>query len=410
MAERALTFSYTARDASGGRRCGEVEAVSEQEAIRQLRREGLVVTEIRLGKAPLDAETVLLKQASRRVGRDEVIDFSAQLSVMLETGVPLADALEAYVAQTKSTHLKRIVELVTDRITSGVSFSGAIRQFPRVFPQIMVSLIQASEATGTLGSMLGRVAEHMGRERKTIKQIRGALTYPMFMVTMALAVSVFLITWVLPKFAKIYESRSAALPLPTRIVLGLSDFVGANALMLALGAGALAAAFALFRKSDRGRTLIDGFKIKAPVIGPIYTNFYLSRAASTLSELLGAGVSLPDALEIVAGVTENVHWRRMWKDIDASIREGKTMSDVVMQCSLVPPSVAQIIAAGERTGKLPTVLDRVARIAQEEMDQAIKTGTQLIEPVMITVMGALIGGIAIALLLPIFSMSQVITQ
>lgn len=410
MAERALTFSYTARDAAGGRRCGEVEAVSEQEAIRKLRREGLVVTEIRLGKAPLDAETVLLKQAARRVKRDEVIDFSAQLSVMLETGVPLADALDAYVAQTRSTHLKRIVELVTDRITSGVSFSGAIRQFPRVFPQIMVSLIQASEATGTLGSMLGRVAEHMGRERKTIKQIRGALTYPMFMVTMALAVSVFLITWVLPKFAKIYESRSAALPLPTRMVLGISNFIGANAPVLALAAAGLIVGFALFRKSDKGRTLIDGFKIKAPVIGPIYTNFYLSRAASTLSELLGAGVSLPDALEIVAGVTENVHWRRMWKDIDASIREGKTMSDVVMQCSLVPPSVAQIIAAGERTGKLPQVLDRVARIAQEEMDQAVKTGTQLIEPVMITVMGALIGGIAIALLLPIFSMSQVITQ
>ncbi|RMD62113.1 MAG: type II secretion system F family protein [Planctomycetota bacterium] len=410
MAERTLTFSYTARDAAGGRRSGEVEALSEQEAIRLLRKEGLIVTDIRLGKAPLDAEAVLLKQAARRVKRDEVIDFSAQLSVMLDTGVPLADALHAYVAQTKSTHLKRIVELVTDRITSGVSFSGAIRQFPRVFPQIMVSLIQASEATGTLGSMLGRVSEHMGRERKTIKQIRGALTYPLFMVTMALGVSVFLITWVLPKFAKIYESRSAALPMPTQIVLGISTFVGEHGVALALGAAGLVTALAFFRRSEKGRATIDRLKIKAPIVGPIFTNFYLSRAASTLSELLGAGVSLPDALEIVAGVTDNTHWRRMWRDIDESIREGKTMSDVVMQSSLMPPSVAQIIAAGERTGKLPKVLDRVARIAQEEMDQAIKTGTQLIEPVMIVVMGALIGGIAIALLLPIFSISQIMTQ
>jgi len=410
MAERTLTFSYIARDATGSRRTGEVSAVDEQAAMREMRKDGLTVIEIHLGRAPIDAEGLLTRDAAKRVKRDDVIDFSAQMSLMLETGVPLGEALGAYVMQTRSGPLRRIIELVTDRITSGVSFSGAIMEFPTVFPNLMVSLIKASEATGRLGSMLGRVSTYMGKDRKTLKQIRGALTYPAVMVTMAISVTVFLVSWVLPRFAKIYESRSAALPTPTRILLDISGFISGNWIALLIGVIVAIVGLVYFRRSEKGRRFIDAFKIHAPVIGPIFTNFYMSRASSTLAELLAAGVSLTDALKIVSGTTNNVHWREFWDQIGESICAGRTMSDVVLGTRLMPPSVAQMIAAGERTGRLPLVLTRVAEVAEEEMDEAIKTGTQLIEPIMITFMGVLIGGIAIALLLPIFTISSVMTQ
>lgn len=410
MAERIFTYSYAARDVAGARRTGEINAASENDAVRALRKEGLTVTAIRLGRAPVDAEEVLTREAARRVRRDDVIDFSAQLCVMLETGVPLAEALGAYVEQSRSSHLRRIIELVSDRITSGVSFSAAIVQFPRVFPKLMVSLIQASEATGTLGAMLGRVAEYMGKERKTVKQIRGALTYPAMMVTMAIAVTSFLIAWVLPKFAAIYESRSATLPAPTRFVLGFSHLISNHWILIVSGLAVAIVALTLFWRSPRGRRFFDMLKIRTPVIGPIYTNFYLSRAASTLAELLSAGVSLTDALRIVPGTTNNALWRAMWSDIDDAIRTGKPMHDVIQRSNLTPASVTQMIAAGERTGRLPKVLKRLADVAEQRMEESIKTGTQLIEPVMIIFMGALIGGIAMALLLPIFTISSVMTQ
>lgn len=400
-------FSYQARDAKGKAQTGVIESATEAEAIRRLRADGMTVTEVGLSSELVDVEKLRTQQAAKNVKREDVIAFSAQLSIMLDTGVPLSEALSAFLTQSKGGGFRRVIEIVADRIHSGVSFSASISEFPKVFPVLMVSLLQASEAAGALGGMLGRVAEYLGKERKTVKQIKGALMYPMVMLTMAIVVTTFLVAWVLPRFARIYESRSAALPTPTRIVLGISNFITANWIVLLVGLISFTVGAVLFRASASGKRTIDWLKINTPVLGPIFKNFYLTRATRTLGTLLAAGVTLPDAIRIVRGVTSNAAWENLWNEIESAITTGRTIADVVLTSSLIPPSVAQMIAAGERSGRLPMVLERVATVSESDLDEAIKTGTQMIEPMVIIFMGALIGGIAIALLLPIFTMGKV---
>lgn len=401
------TYAFKARDARGASRADMIEAPNEHSAIQMLRSEGLTVTDIRLAKSVIDVEEVRRRQAARAVNREEVIAFTSQMSVMLETGVPISEALGAYLSQSKGGNLAKIVEVVADRINSGVAFSAAIGEFPRVFPNMMVSLVKASEATGALGGMLGRVSNYLSKDRKTIKTIQGALAYPIVMISMALIVTGFLVTWVLPRFAKIYESRSATLPTPTRMLLDTSNFIIGNIAMIVTGLIAVIVAALFFRASKRGREYLDWFKVRAPIIGPIFRNFYMARASRTLGTLIGAGVSIPQAVKITRGVTNNVIWARLWDEMERSMAAGRTIGEVVLASDLLTPAYAQMVAAGERTGRLADVLDKVATVTEEDLDEQIKASTQMIEPIVITFMGATIGGIAIALLLPIFTMGSV---
>jgi len=404
-----LSFSYRGYGAGGAAESGVIEARNQTDAMRELQRRGTTVTDIRLGSAPVDTEAILNRHASGNVRRDDVIAFTAQLAVMLETGVPLREALKAYVQQSKPGPLRRIMSTIADRITGGASFSEAISEFPRVFPRMMVSLMRASEATGTMDVMLGRISSYLGKERRTARQIKGAMTYPAVMIALALTITGFLVVWVLPRFAKIYESREAALPTLTKVVLGSSRFVIGNWPAIIAGAAAVVGLLFMVRLMPRGRRFIDLLKVRTPVIGTMYTKFYLTRATRTLGTLLGAGVSLLEAIRIVRGVTENALWSELWDDVERSMTSGRSITDAITNTKLIPPAVAQMIAAGERTGRLPEVLDRVSSAAEEELDEAVKNATQLIEPAMIVFMGVTIGGIAISLLLPIFSVSSVMS-
>ena len=339
-----------------------------------------------------------------------MIEFSGQLAVMIETGVPLSEALDAYLKQRRVGNMGRVVEVVREGVTSGASFSAAMTAFPGVFPQLMTSLVRASEASGTMAVMLRRVSEYLGKERRITKQIKGALTYPTVMLSMALAVTGFLMVWVLPRFAKIYQTRNATLPRPTQIVLFISEFLQTRGVELGIGLAIGAVAFAFFAKSRKGRYTLDWLRLKAPIFGPMYTKYYLTRASRTLGTLLSAGVPLVEAIKIVRAVTNNMLWDRLWSDLIESLTEGGTISEVVLASDLIPPPVAQMISAGERSGKLPEVLARVAESSENDLDEAIKSGTQLIEPAMIMVMGLLIGGMALALLLPIFTISSTMSQ
>ena len=404
-----MTFSYKARNEHGSAVAGTIDAESQGDAMAMLRRDGMTVTDIKVGTAPIDTEAIKVRQASKQVKREEVIAYANQLGVMLETGVPLSDALGAYIKQARGGGLKKIVAVIDDRVTGGMALSEALKEFPRVFPAMMINLVRASEASGTMAEMLGRVAGYMERERKTVNQIRGALTYPLVMVGVALAVTGFLVVWVLPRFAKIYESKEASLPALTKIVLGLSNFVQTHWMGVLMALAGIVFFFTWARMTTWGKRGIDWMKIKLPVIGPMFTAFYLSRATRTLGTLLTSGVQLLEAVDIVRGVTNNAYWDDLWRDVEAALTGGRELASVIEDAPLFPPAAAQMIAAGERTGRLPQVLDRIATTAEEDLDQAIKTATQLIEPAMIVFMGLTIGGIAMALLLPIFSISSVMS-
>ncbi len=403
-------FSYTARDQAGQFVSGALEAASQDDALLRLQREGKIVTDIRIGASNVDTEKLIIEHAARSVGREEVITCANQLGIMLETGVPLSDALSAAIEQSRSHHMRRIMAAVAHDVTGGRPLSEALAAFPRVFPQVMVTLVRASEASGAMAEMLLRVSRYLESERKTHRQIKGALTYPFIMLGLSLTVTGFLVMWVLPRFAKIYESREAALPAPTRFLLGLTDAVRAGWVELLVGAATLVAFLLYARSTEVGRRAVDTLKIRLPVIGQTFTLLYLTRAARTLSTLLTAGVPILDAVRISRGVTRNAQWERLWDRCENAMTAGQPISSAILSSRLVPASVAQMIAAGERTGRLPEVLDRVGERAEEELDAAVRQTTQLLEPAMILFMGAAIGGVAIALLLPIFTISNILSH
>jgi type IV pilus assembly protein PilC len=407
------TFSYRARDGSGQVVTGTMLATSAQEVGARLRAEGkfiLAVDEgVMRGGPALAASEIRRHEWARRVRRDDVIAFSQQLSVMLETGVPLSDALDSFCRQVRQREFRQVLSVLRDDICGGEPFSKAMAKWPRVFPHMMVSLMKASEASGTMSMMLARVGEYLAKERRTIRQIRTALTYPLFMMVSGLAITVFLMAFVLPRFGRIYEGRGADLPAPTQILLDISHFITGQYMIYGPVMAGLAVAFLYWRTTGAGRRTLDWLKLHAPVLRTLFGQLYLTRAARTMATLLTAGVNLLDIIDICRGVTRNVYYDGLWASMEHGVREGRQLSEAFAACRFIPPNVASMIASGEKSGRLAHVMERIAEFAEQELDGAVKQTTAFIEPLMIIIMGAVIGLIAVALLMPIFSMGRVMS-
>lgn len=405
------TFAFRARDSSGQVVTGSLVATSAEEVGARLRSEGKYVLSVQEHalRAPveLSADQIRRNEAARRVKREDVIAFCQQLSVMLETGVPLTEALEAFRKQTPRREFREVLTVLHEDIHNGEKFSVAVDRWPRVFPHMMVSLMKASEASGTMAMMLGRVGNYLAKERRTARQIKGALSYPAFMMLTGLAMTVFLMAFVLPRFARIYEMRSATLPAPTRFLLGFSDFITTQYLYYGPVLAVLGVALALFLRTASGRISCDWLRLHVPVIRRMYGHLYITRTARTMATLLSSGVNLLDIISICRGVTNNVLFDRMWDQMEEGVRNGFQISDAMTQSPYIPRQVCSMVVAGERAGRLAEVMERIASFTEEELDGAVKQVTLFIEPVMIIVMGLVIGGVAMALLLPIFSMGRV---
>jgi len=404
-------FSYTARDTRGELVSGTIDADSMVSASRALRSEGKFVINVSPGllggEKSYDLEGFRTAESAKRVKRQEVIDFCHQLSVMLDTGVPLSQALEAANRQGLSSDFGRVVRAVSDEVHNGASLSSALERWPKVFPVLVVSLVEASEASGTMGLMLSRVSKYLSQEFKTTKQIKGAMAYPMVMMLLSLVISVFLMTFVLPRFASIYESRSAVLPLPTRILMALSHLFTDQWLPLAIVSGVVVVSAVIFFKQTIGHRFLDWLRLTIPVIRVMYRKLYLARTTRTLSTLLVSGVELLEAIRITRGVTGNVFFAEMWVGVTEDLEDGKNLSDALEQSDLIPPNVIQMISAAEHSGRLGPVMEKIGVVADSELEDAVTQTTQYIEPVMIGFMGGLIGFVAISLLLPIFTISKI---
>lgn len=399
-------FNYHARDGRGQSASGMIQASSIEEAGAMLRGEGKFV--IKLAAASEHEIAVVAAKNVPRVKRADVIYFAHQLAVMVDTGVPLSDALDCTSQQAQNPDFKKILIEVATHVQGGSEFSSALKKYPTVFPTIMVSLIRASELSGTMGVMLDRIAKYMSKEQQIIKQARGAMYYPAFMVVMAITVTVFLLMFVLPRFAAIYASREAVLPGPTRLLLGMSQALTGYWYLWLGGIAVLTAFWYTVRRYKKTRYAIDWLKLNAPLVGNLTRQLYLTRACRTMATMLSAGVSMLDMVSIARQVTDNMIFDELWTAVDERLRRGEQLSDPMFESSLVPRSVAQMIYSGERSGRLGQVLDRVADFTEAEFDSLVKTTTQFIEPVMVGVMGSVVGFIAIALLLPIFSMGKVV--
>ena len=403
-------FTYQIRDGAGASQTGVLTAGDLTEASRMLRRDGKTIV-------LLAADTEVEVQPKgftfgikRKVKRDDVIFFATQLAVMVDTGVPIAEALDCIAQGTDNLALKETVTDLSNQVKSGVEFSKALESYPRVFSRLFVALMRASEASGTMGTMLQRLSEYLEQERDTRKKVKGALTYPVCMLGFCILVVTGLLLFVLPRFEKIYAGKGELLPLPTRILLGLSGGIVHNwPIILAVLVAAVAGIY-FFARSTAGKIFFDDLRLRLPVIGTMTRKACLARSLRTMATMITTGVSILEGLQLTADVAGNYFYSKMWTDIGKGAEEGQGLSQQLIGNKLVSGSITQMISAGERTGQLGPVMNRAAGFCENDLRIAVKTSTDMIEPIMIVVMGAIVGGIAMSMLLPIFSISRVMAR
>ncbi len=403
-------YLYHARDNKGELATGVVAAATVDAAGQLLRGEGKYVVRLKeVHEEESDPQVQSVADHSRHVKRQDVIFFAHQMAIMIETGVPISEALDCVTDQAGNPHFKAVMTAVADHVRAGGELSVALRKHPRAFPPIMTSLIRASEISGTMATMLERISQYLDKEERTRRQVKAALTYPLIMMSVAVSVTVFLLTFVLPRFTAIYASRGAALPTPTRILMAVSSALVDHWQLWLIGLGITLVAGWLSLRTATVQRLADWLKLHVPVLRTLYQQLYLSRSCRALGTMLTAGVSVLDAIDITRQVTPNVYFQDLWDKVDDALKQGLQLSDPMGENKLVPRSVVQMIRSGEKSGRLADVLQKLAVHTEEEFDHAVKSATQFIEPMMVIFMGALVGFVAISLLLPIFNVSRVVS-
>ncbi|MHC4868622.1 MAG: type II secretion system F family protein [Planctomycetota bacterium] len=288
-------------------------------------------------------------------------------------------------------------------------FSEAIARYPKLFSPLYVSMVRASEMSGSFAKMLDRIASYLAQEVETRRMVVGASIYPGLIATMAVAVTVFLLTFVLPRFAAVFSGREDVLPGPTKFLMGLSSFMidWWWMLIVAIAAGIFGGMLGL--RTATGRLLFDRFKISCPGINKMFRALYISRSLHTMGQLLNAGVPVLDTIAITGDIAGNAMYRRMWRNVYGGVKQGRKIQQQLVRHTLLPKSVIQMIGAGEESGKLGEVLEEVSTYYHRVLRDAIKAMTGMIEPLMIVVMGSCVGFIAMAIILPIFKMSSLVT-
>lgn len=361
------------------------------------------------GIRPDSPESVLPACKPRgRVRSDDIIFFATQLAVMVDTGVPLSEALDAIADQSENEAMRALVGEISKEVKGGVEFSACLERRPKHFGRLFTALMKASEASGTMGQMLQRLSGYLQSDRETRKHIKGAMVYPACMLAFCVVVVTGMLVFVLPRFETIYASKDVVLPMPTRLLLSLSMAIITYWPLFVLGLAGLGVGLWFYLHSERGKVMIDRLHIYLPIIGPMYRKASLARSLRAMSTMSSAGVSVLDALAITAQVAGNSFYAAVWMSLADGVQEGSSLSDQLLRCKLIPRTVTQMVSAGERTGRLGMVMDRVAEFCEADLKVAVKTVTAMVEPIMIVIMGAVIGAIALALLLPILSMSRVI--
>ena len=399
-----MQFEYLARDASGKMQSGVVTAETSAEAARKLRQDGLFTLSMNESRAPSRSTGGGL--FARRVSRNDIVYLSTQLAVMVDAGIPVASAVGGMAKQADNPAMKSMLERIQQDVEGGLDFSAALAKYPRCFDGVYVNLVKAGEVSGLMGALLERIATQMRNDLEQRQKVRGALMYPGVMMMMCLGACGFLLTYVLPKISPMFVARGIELPTPTLVMLGASHVLTHYWWACLLGAGGLVGFWWYARQQWWGRMAYDWAILRIPVLGPLMKKAILARTTRTFAAMLNAGVPVLDGIQLCAAVSENVFYERAWKDLADKVTTGCQIHEVLESNPLFPKTLVQMIGSGEQTGKLGMVLGRVGNYYDSEVSIAIKSATSLLEPLMVAGMGVIIGGLALAMLLPIFKLSS----
>lgn len=356
---------------------------------------------------PAAKKSILDIQIGVRITQRDVLAVTLQLGVMVKAGISITEALSSMAEQTTNVKLKKLLAELYNDVEAGKPFSDAIAAHPKVFSTLYINMIRASELSGSFSHILGRVAEYLSHQIETRNQVRAALMYPVIIGVMAVSTTVFMLVYVLPKFVLLFQGKEEFLPLPTKILLGLSaSMVGYWYLYLISTVG-LVTGLVLFLKTDTGKYAFDTAKLRVPVFKKLFHCLYLSRGLRTMGELVNSGVPMLDTLSITGDVSGNAHYKRLWADTRDAVSEGRTISDTLLKSTLMPRGVTQMISAGEQSGSLGDILRDVSEFYDRELKAVIKSSTAMLEPMMIVAMGGVVGFVASSILLPIFQLSKI---
>jgi len=405
------TYRYQVKTAAGELSVGVLSAENAQTCAALLRNQGLHVLALNpVGGAGARADFMskLREMNTGKPTQKHVLDFTTQLAVMVRAGISLRAALEGIAEQTEHAAFKKIIMGLKTDVESGKQFSEAIARKPKLFGPLYMNMVRASEVSGSFGKMLDRIAANIAQQIETKKMVVGAMIYPGVIGGMATGVTVFLLTFVLPRFAAVFEGKEDALPWSTTFLMGLSAFMVEQWPLIIGALLALSIGMFFFLRTELGGYWLDRTKLNFPVFRGMFRALYISRSLKTMGELINAGVPMLDTLAITGDISGNRLYKRLWRGVYGSVKEGKKVSQPLSKTTLLPRAVVQMISAGEESGKLGEVLDEVSEFYGLQLKDRIKAVTSMIEPIMIIVMGSVVGFIAMAIILPIFKMSQIV--
>jgi type IV pilus assembly protein PilC len=393
-------FVYQGRTTQGST-AGEIEAPDRSRAVGELRQKQILVTSI---KEKTGARALGAARPGGKVKDRDMAIFTRQFSTMIDAGLPLVQCLSILAEQTESRNLRAVTARTARDVESGQTLAEALRRHPKVFDELFASMVEVGEAGGILDTVLQRLSVYIEKAASLKRKIKSAMIYPLTIVGVAMVVVFFMLTFVIPTFSKMFASLGSDLPLPTKVVVWLSGFVQRFFLLIIAGIVGLAFGLRAFYKSEGGQSLIDGLLLRVPVFGTLLRKVAVARFTRTLGTLVSSGVPILEGLRITARTAGNKVVEKAVLTTRASVMAGRTLADPLKASTVFPPMVVQMINVGEQTGALDAMLAKIADFYDDEVDTAVGALTALMEPLMIVFLGVVIGGMVVAMYLPIFKM------
>jgi type IV pilus assembly protein PilC len=399
------SYKWKGRTLSGEVQTGELTVGSQEEVLSHLRKKRIIVMYVREKKK---STSLSLKLGASSVKIKDLAIFTRQFATMINAGLPLVQCLDILSQQTENPTFKGVIASVMNDVESGSTLAEGLRRHPKIFDKLFTNMVQAGEAGGVLDDILLRLASYIEKAEALRRKVKGAMTYPVVVFVVAISATVFMLMFIIPTFAKIFLEFGGELPLPTKIVLGASNFLREAWYILL---GFVIAVIFLYRRyvgTEGGRRNVDRFMLRIPVLGDVLRKGSIARFTRTLGTLISSGVPILDGLEITAQTSGNKVIEEAIMETRGSIREGETIAAPLRQSKVFPPMVVQMIGIGEETGALDEMLNKIASFYDDEVNTAVDTMTSVIEPIMIVVMGLLVGGMVVAMYMPMFKLISVV--
>ena len=392
-------YNWKARTVGGELHNGELTAATPQEVIGYLRRKRLIPVEVNA-----KPKEIKLSLGGGRVKTRDIVLFSRQFATMINSSLPLVQCLSILTQQAENPKFKENINSIRTDVEAGNTLADSMEKFPKLFSNLYVSMINAGEAGGILDKIMLRLSEYLEKNDAIVRKIKGAMIYPAVVFTAAMACVSVLLIFVIPIFSKMFEEIGQQLPLPTRVVVGLSDFLIGYWWLVTIVVVGFLVGLKRFRKTDKGELMFDAFLLKVPVLGDLIRKSSVARFTRTLGTLISSGVSILNGLEVTARTAGNRVVHDAVMNSRVSIAGGETITKPLKEAEVFPPMVIQMINVGEQTGGLDSMLIKIADFYEEEVDTAVEALTAALEPIMIVFLGIIVGGMVVAMYLPIFDM------